>query len=164
VNRLFPNFVCYEPVTSGPTRPTSMNDRLEGTMKRRHPWAWLQDFLGNLWCALWHGESHLTRKYPGPFTSPLGQILDRFPLYVCSRCGRLWSGSEGNNKLAALTWKHCEELEMHAYCKKCGWYRFPRNRSWTIPPCWTCGEGGGQVRFCSCGSLFNHEGPCQSKP
>jgi hypothetical protein len=24
VNRLFPNFVCYEPVTSGPTRPTSM--------------------------------------------------------------------------------------------------------------------------------------------
>lgn len=132
-------------------------------MKRRHPWAALQDLAGNLWCGMVHGPKRWTRKYPGPFASPLGQILDRFPIFEC-RCGRLWGGHETDGTFTALTHRHLDELKMSAYCKKCGWYTFPRNRSWTIPPCVTCGEGGGQVRFCSCGSLFDHQGPCQSKP
>jgi hypothetical protein len=135
-------------------------------MKRWHPWATLQDLAGNLWCAMVHFQylKQWQRKYPEwtPDT-PIGQLMT--DQIVCSCCGRNWAVAPGDSgKYVALTHRHLNEQEMRAYCKKCGWYTFPRNRSWTIPPCVTCGEGGGQVRFCSCGSLFDHQGPCQSKP
>jgi hypothetical protein len=77
----------------------------EETMKRRHPWAALRDFAGNLRCGLWHRPTHWQWKYPGPFASPIGQLLNR--LIVC-RYGREWSVDETGEKFIALTHRHLD--------------------------------------------------------
>jgi hypothetical protein len=70
-------------------------------MKRRHPWAALHDLAGNVWCTLWHHPMHWTLKYPGPHASPIDQVLRRFPIWHCRRCGRAWGENDG--KFTALT-------------------------------------------------------------
>jgi hypothetical protein len=78
-------------------------------MTRRHPWAALRDYAGNMWCGLAHQRHYWAQKYPGPHRI-LGERLER--MVECRRCGRLWhmNGEVGefDGTFTALTTRYVD--------------------------------------------------------
>ena len=85
-------------------------------MKRRHPWAALQDFVGNLWCATKHHSAEQWEyKYPGYISNVGPSVSDLMrSQIVCRCCGRHWTETGG--KFVALTHTHLDAAGAQDVC------------------------------------------------
>jgi hypothetical protein len=79
-------------------------------MKRRHPWAALQDYAGNLWCSLGHGPKRWTYRDPPPTPGSLAARLGLGRILTC-RCGRTWLETPAGAYMA-LTHTHLDTARL----------------------------------------------------